>query len=176
MDSIQDAITYVQQEDLIDQVALCYAAGCYTTKSIMASLRKMDVAPLIPWPDSKPEVLEAFAKENRELEEQVRALIAWPHKTEAGRQFWQRVDEAKDEVTALRALGKRAIKDAHRMYLGQRILAAESNEDKRTRASAQQYHLGAVGHSPSQKHEVTGGDDLLKLAREMFAEKKGETP
>ena len=150
MMDIPDAVERVQQEDLIDNVALCYAAGCTQVRSILAMLKKMEV--------------EA-------TDEQVRALVAWPTKSELGKEFWRRVDEAKDEVTALRALGKRAIKDAHKAYLGQRVLMSEANEDKRTRSSAQQYHLGAVGHSPSQKHELTGSEDLLRLAKEIFEPK-----
>lgn len=147
---IQRAVDDLLGEDLIDQCVLVYLAGTRGPVRTVAALKKLDITATV---------------------EEVEKIIQWPDRTDESKRFWRQVDEGQDETLTLRALGKRAIRDAHKAYLGQRVLMAEANEDKRTRNSAQQYHLGAVGHSPSQKHEIAGGDDLVRLAKELFEKK-----
>jgi hypothetical protein len=137
-------------EDLIDQCVLVYLAGTRGPVRTVRALAKLDIEATV---------------------EQVQSIIQWPSKTPESKAFWRAVDEGQTPEMAARYLGKQALKDAAKAYFGQRAMMAEANEDKRTRNSAQQYHLGAVGHSPSQKHELTGSDDLLRLAKEMFEKK-----
>ena len=65
-------------------------------------------------------------------------------------------------------MGKVALKTMARSLETVLELESPANDDKRTRTSNAQFKLGALGFSPTQKHEMTAGEDLLRAAREMF--------
>jgi hypothetical protein len=71
---------------------------------------------------------------------------------------------------------KRVRKNLPKMLGGVERLAADSNEDKRTRTSNLQWYLGVGGLSPTQKVEM--GEDLMSVFEKIVAPslKKKDAP
>ena len=158
------AIDAYRNTDLVMDAALCYVVGYHSPRQIVLALQRRGI---VPRQDQEHPDLETMAV-IEEVGRQVQDMVAWPSKTEVGRRFWQEVDAARQEGNEARWVGKVALKTMARSLETVLELASPANEDKRTRTSNAQFHLGSLGFSPTQKHEVTASDDLLRLQREIF--------
>jgi hypothetical protein len=159
----------LQDQDFVEHVAFCYNAGHYTVRGIVAALQRRGLLPRQPSAETID--LEILA-ELEEAAKKIRGMIAWPVKTPEGRMFWQAVEEGRQEGNETRYVGKVALKAMCRSLETVLELASAGNDDKRTRTQNAHYHLGALGFSPLQKHELAAGDALIRMAREVFAPPK----
>lgn len=141
--------------DLIDQLVCVTLAGAITPKGAAKMLQQWGVV---------------------EDTESVLSLVTRCYDGKV-RDPYRETFETRLRVAEVKAfnnqyLAEQFLKDAPRAYGEHRVLMSPTNDDKRTRASAVQYHLGTVGHSPSQKHQVSADESFKSFVKELYGGKE----